>query len=34
MDLQKPVLVGTLGKYRNGQRVAGATVRLSYFAGT
>ena len=34
MDLQKPVLAGTLGKYRNGRRVAGATVRLSYFAGT
>jgi len=34
MGLEKPVLVGTLGKYKNGKRVAGAVVKLSYFAGT
>lgn len=34
MNFERPVLVGTLGKYRNGQRVATANVKLSYFAGT
>ena len=34
MDLKKPVLVGTLSKYKNGKRVAEANVKLSYFAGT
>lgn len=34
MAFEKPVLVGTLGKYRNGRRVAEANVKLSYFAGT
>jgi len=34
MDLDKPVLVGTLGKHKNGKRVAEAVVKLSYFAGT
>ena len=34
LDLDKPVLVGTLTKYKNGRRVAEANVRLSYFAGT
>lgn len=34
MDFERPVLVGTLGKYRNGKRVATANVKLSYFAGT
>ena len=34
MSLEKPVLVGTLSKYRDGERVAEARVRLSYFAGT
>lgn len=34
MDFDKPVLVGTLNKYRNGRKVAGASVKLSYFAGT
>ncbi len=34
MDLDKPVLVGTLGKYKNGKRVAEAVVKFSYFAGT
>lgn len=33
-DLETPVLVGTLSKFRNGRRVAVAHVRLSYFAGT
>jgi hypothetical protein len=34
MSFDKPVLVGSLNKYRNGKRVAAATVKLSYFAGT
>ncbi|HEX8633915.1 MAG TPA: hypothetical protein VF703_07160 [Pyrinomonadaceae bacterium] len=34
MNLERPVLVGTLDKYRNGKRTARATVKLSYFAGT
>lgn len=34
MDLDKPVLVGNLRKYRNGRKVAEANVKLSYFAGT
>jgi hypothetical protein len=34
MSFEKPVLVGTLGKYRKGKRVASANVKLSYFAGT
>ena len=34
MNFEKPVLVGTLGKYINGKRVAEAFVKLSYFAGT
>ena len=34
MNFERPVLVGVLDKYRNGRRVARATVRLSYFAGT
>lgn len=34
MNFERPVLVGTLGKYRNGKRVAEANVRLGYFAGT
>jgi hypothetical protein len=34
MDFDKPVLAGMLSKYRNGKRVAGANVKLSYFAGT
>ncbi len=34
MDFDKPVVVGTLSKYRNGKRVAQANVKLSYFAGT
>jgi len=34
MSFEKPVLVGTLGKYRSGRRVATANVKLSYFAGT
>jgi hypothetical protein len=34
MDLDKPVLVGNLRKYRNGRKVAEADVKLSYFAGT
>jgi hypothetical protein len=33
-EFEHPVLTGTLGKYRNGKRVAGAHVKLSYFAGT
>lgn len=34
MDFDKPVVVGTLSKYRNGRKVAAANVKLSYFAGT
>jgi hypothetical protein len=34
LDFDKPVLVGTLTKYRGGKKVAEANVRLSYFAGT
>ncbi|HEX9918475.1 MAG TPA: hypothetical protein VGA87_04865 [Pyrinomonadaceae bacterium] len=34
MNFARPVLVGTLGKYRNGKRVATANVKLGYFAGT
>lgn len=34
MNFERPVLVGTLGKYRNGKRVAEANTKLSYFAGT
>ena len=34
MELEKPVPVGTLSKYKNGKRVAEANVKLSYFAGT
>lgn len=34
MNFERPVLVGTLGKYRDGKRVATANVKLSYFAGT
>ncbi|HEX8140961.1 MAG TPA: hypothetical protein VF553_00075 [Pyrinomonadaceae bacterium] len=34
LDFDKPVLVGTLSKYRNGKKVAEANVKLSYFAGT
>lgn len=34
MNLETPVLTGTLMKYKNGKRVAEANVRLSYFAGT
>jgi hypothetical protein len=34
MNFERPVLAGTLGKYRNGKRVATMNVRLSYFAGT
>lgn len=34
MSFERPVLVGTLDKYRNGKRVAGANIKLSYFAGT
>jgi hypothetical protein len=34
MNFERPVLMGVLDKYRNGKRVARATVRLSYFAGT
>lgn len=34
LDFDKPVVAGTLSKYRNGRKVAGANVKLSYFAGT
>jgi len=34
MDFDKPVLEGRLTRYRNGKKVAEASVRLSYFAGT
>lgn len=34
MNFERPVLVGTLSKYRNGKRVAEAAVKLGYFAGT
>ena len=34
LDFDKPVLSGTLRKYRNGKKVAESRVRLSYFAGT
>jgi hypothetical protein len=34
INLDKPVLVGNLRKYRNGRKVAEADVKLSYFAGT
>lgn len=34
LDFDKPVLAGTLTKYRRGRKVAEAQVRLSYFAGT
>lgn len=34
MNFDKPVLEGRLTRYRNGKKVAEATVRLSYFAGT
>jgi len=34
MNLERPVLVGTLSKYKNGKRVAESVVKLSYFAGT
>lgn len=34
MNLEKPVLTGTLTKYRDGKRTAEASVRLTYFAGT
>lgn len=34
LNLEKPVLVGTLSKYKHGRRVAEANVKLTYFAGT
>ena len=34
LNFDKPVLVGTLTRYRRGRKVAEAKVRLSYFAGT
>ncbi|HEY1403516.1 MAG TPA: hypothetical protein VGB05_05275 [Pyrinomonadaceae bacterium] len=34
MNFERPVLAGTLDKYRNGKRVASANIKLSYFAGT
>jgi hypothetical protein len=34
MSFDRPVLVGTLGKYRDGKRVAEANIKLGYFAGT
>jgi len=34
LDFDKPVLLGTLTKYRRGKKVAEAQVKLSYFAGT
>lgn len=34
LDFDKPVLAGTLTKYRRGKKVAEADVKLSYFAGT
>lgn len=34
LNFDKPVLLGTLTKYRRGKKVAEAQVRLSYFAGT
>lgn len=34
LNFDKPVLVGTLARHRNGKKVAEAEVRLSYFAGT
>ncbi|HVG31532.1 MAG TPA: hypothetical protein VM911_00570 [Pyrinomonadaceae bacterium] len=34
LNFDKPVLTGTLTKYRRGKKVAEAQVKLSYFAGT
>lgn len=34
LNLDRPVLVGTLSKYRRGRRVAEANLKLNYFAGT
>ena len=34
LDLTKPVLVGTLTKYKRGRRVAVGNFKLSYFNGT
>lgn len=34
LDLTKPVLIGTLTKYKHGRRVAAGNFKLSYFNGT
>jgi len=34
LNLEKPVLVGTLSKYKHGRRAAQANIKLTYFAGT